>query len=93
MVIVLYVDAPRWPARGRLWSHLVSDVSYVELHAFAELLGVPRRGFDGDHYDIPAERVAVALWLGAHLVPSKEIVTRLRGAGLRKPKHLRRGPA
>jgi hypothetical protein len=93
VVIVLYVDAPRWPARGRLWSHLVSDVSYVELHAFAELLGIPRRGFDRDHYDIPAERVPVAVWLGAHLVPSKEIVARLRAAGLRKPKHLRGGPA
>jgi Protein of unknown function (DUF4031) len=93
VVIVLYVDAPRWPARDRLWSHLVSDVSYVELHAFAELLGIPRRGFDRDHYDIPAERVAIAVWLGAHLVPSKEIVARLRAAGLRRPKHLRGRPA
>jgi hypothetical protein len=71
----------------------VSDVSYVELHAFAELLGIPRRGFDRDHYDIPAERVPMAVWLGAHLVPSKEIVARLGAAGLRKPKHLRDKPA
>jgi hypothetical protein len=86
---VLYVDNPRWPAHGRLWSHLVSDVSYAELHAFAELLGVPRRGFDRDHYDVPAERVPPAVWLGAALVPSKEIVARLRAAGLRRPRHLR----
>jgi len=33
---LILVDEPRWPARGRLWSHLVSDVSYAELHAFAE---------------------------------------------------------
>ncbi|MGN9910829.1 DUF4031 domain-containing protein [Phytohabitans sp. LJ34] len=85
---MLYVDPPAWPARGRLWSHLVSDVSYEELHAFAEMLGAPRRGFDRDHYDLPAERVPMAVWLGARLVTSREIVRLLRGAGLRRPKHL-----
>jgi hypothetical protein len=84
---VIYVDSPVWPARGRLWCHLVSDVSYVELHAFAELMGVPRRGFDRDHYDLPAERHVVAVWLGARSVPSRDIVARLIGAGLRRPKH------
>ncbi|MFC0533575.1 DUF4031 domain-containing protein [Phytohabitans kaempferiae] len=89
---MLYVDPPAWPARGRLWSHLISDVSYDELHAFAEMLGVPRRGFDRDHYDVPAARVQVAVWLGARLVSSREIVGLLRGTGLRRPKHLvRRG--
>jgi hypothetical protein len=83
---VLYIDLPRWPARGRLWSHLVSDISYTELHAFAEMLGVPRRGFERDHYDLPADRVPVAVWLGAVLVPSREIVARLYAAGLRRRK-------
>ena len=81
---MIYVDPPYWPARGRLWSHLVSDVSYTELHAFAELLGVPRRAFERDHYDLPAERSRVAVWLGAALVPSREIVARLHTAGLRR---------
>jgi Protein of unknown function (DUF4031) len=85
---VIYVDLPRWPAHGRLWSHLVSDVSYTELHVFAELLGAPRRGFERDHYDIPAARVPWAIWLGARLVESREISARLRAAGLRRPKHL-----
>ena len=49
------IDPPTWPARGRLWSHLVSDSSYEELHAFARRCGVPERGFDRDHYDVPAE--------------------------------------
>jgi hypothetical protein len=84
---MLLVDAPTWPGRGRLWSHLVSDVSFDELHAFAERLGVPRRAFDRDHYDILAERVPVAVGLGARLVPSREIVRRLHAAGLRRPKH------
>ncbi|WP_343444809.1 DUF4031 domain-containing protein [Micromonospora schwarzwaldensis] len=83
---MLYLDPPAVPWRGRLWSHLISDVSFAELHAFAELLGAGRRGFDRDHYDLPAERFRVAVWLGATVVPSREIVRLLRDAGLRRPK-------
>jgi hypothetical protein len=86
---VILVDEPRWPGRGRLWSHLVSDASLAELHAFAEALGVPRRGFDRDHYDIPAEHYATAIWLGARPVRSREIVVALVAAGLRLRKHSR----
>jgi len=85
---VLYIDTPRWPAHGRLWAHLISDVSVTELHVFAELLGVPRRAFERDHYDIPAHRVQAAIWLGARSVTGKEIVARLKAAGLRRPRHL-----
>ncbi|MGA5303406.1 DUF4031 domain-containing protein [Nucisporomicrobium flavum] len=90
---MILVDEPRWPARGRLWSHLVSDVSYAELHAFAEMLGAPRRGFDRDHYDIPENRFRMALWLGATLVAPREVAARLRASGLRRPKHLNQPPA
>jgi hypothetical protein len=83
---VILVDIPRWPKHGRLWAHLVSDTSLAELHAFAEALGLPRRGFDRDHYDIPAERYPAAVWLGAQAVASREIVAALRHAGLRRPK-------
>ncbi|MFF0368180.1 MULTISPECIES: DUF4031 domain-containing protein [unclassified Micromonospora] len=85
---MLYLDRPAWPWRGRLWSHLISDLSYAELHAFAEALGAARRGFDRDHYDIPADRFAAAVWLGARVVSSRELVRLLRDAGLRRPKHL-----
>jgi len=85
---LILVDEPRWPGRGRLWSHLASDVSYTELHVFAEMLGVPRRAFDRDHYDIPAARFPAALWLGATLVRPRDLSARLRAAGLRRPKHL-----
>ena len=37
--MTVYIDAPTWPGHGRLWSHLASDVSYEELHAFAAGLG------------------------------------------------------
>jgi len=85
---MILVDTPRWPAHGRLWAHLVSDTSLAELHAFAEALGAPRRGFDRDHYDIPADRVGAAVWLGARFVTSREIVVALHRAGLRRPKHV-----
>ena len=87
---MLYLDRPSVPWRGRLWSHLISDVSYAELHAFAEALGAPRRGFDRDHYDLPAERFPMAVWLGARVVPSRDLVRLLRDSGLRRPKHLSR---
>jgi len=83
------IDPPQVPWRGRLWSHLASDVSYAELHEFASRVGVPERGFDGDHYDVPAEWYEAMLDAGAHGVPSRELVRRLRDAGLRRPKPMR----
>ncbi|QKZ24971.1 DUF4031 domain-containing protein [Streptomyces chartreusis] len=69
-----------------MWSHLVSDLSYDELHMFAEKLGVPRRAFERDHYDIPSHRYADAVRAGAMEVSSREVVRLLQGAGLRRPK-------
>jgi hypothetical protein len=82
---VILVDEARWPWRGRRWAHLVSDVSYDELHRFAARLGLPRRIFQGDHYDIPAELRERAIRLGALPLDSRELVVRLRAAGLRLP--------
>jgi hypothetical protein len=75
-----------WPWRGRRWAHLVSDESYAELHAFAEQLGVPRRAFQGDHYDVPADYRDRAIELGAAPVSSRELVRRLIDSGLRQRK-------
>ena len=82
--MAVLVDPAVWPWRGELWAHLVSDVSYEELHAFAESLGVPRRAFQGDHYDIPASLRERALLLGAQPVRARELLTRLQSAGLRR---------
>lgn len=72
-----------------MWSHLISDESFDELHAFAARLGVPARAFDRDHYDVAAEVYGDAVRLGAVEAGSRELVRLLRGAGLRRPK---RGP-
>ncbi len=87
--MTVLIDPPVWPGRGRLWSHLVSDTSYAELHAFAELLGAPARAFERDHYDVPAALYPSALALGAEPVTSRELVERITGAGLRRRKHRR----
>lgn len=83
---MILIDPPTWLGHGRLWSHLVSDTSYEELHAFARRLGVPSRGFERDHYDLPEARYADAVALGAVPVGSKELVARLTAAGLRRRK-------
>lgn len=84
--MTIYVDPPDWPGHGRMWSHLVSDVSFDELHAFAEGLGVPRRAFERDHYDIPSHRYPDVVAAGAVRVSSREVVRLLTAAGLRRPK-------
>jgi Protein of unknown function (DUF4031) len=81
---VILVDQAIWPWRGMRWAHLVSDESYDELHAFAERLGIPRRAFQGDHYDVPAHIRDQAIVLGAEAVDARVLVRRLREAGLRK---------
>ena len=81
---MILVDEARWPHRGQRWAHLVSDRSYDELHRFAARLGIPRRAFQGDHYDVPAELRELALARGAEAVDGRELVVRLRAAGLRR---------
>ncbi|WP_295840662.1 DUF4031 domain-containing protein [uncultured Microbacterium sp.] len=83
--MAILIDDPRWPAHGRLWAHLVSDSDLAELHAFAAAAGIPRRAFDLDHYDVPDERHADLVALGAEHVGGKELVRRLLASGLRVP--------
>jgi hypothetical protein len=84
--VTIYIDQPTWPGHGRLWSHLVSDTSYAELHEFARRLGIPERAFERDHYDVIADRFDAAVAAGAQVVTSREIVARLTEAGLRRRK-------
>ncbi|KQY45973.1 DUF4031 domain-containing protein [Cellulomonas sp. Root137] len=83
--MTVLVDPPMWPNHGMLWGHLVSDSSLEELHAFAARAGIPPRGFDLDHYDVPDQRIDELVALGAELVSAKELIRRLRASGLRVP--------
>lgn len=84
---MILVDRPIWPAHGRRFAHLASDVSHDELHTFATELGLPRRAFHGDHYDLPAEWWDPAVAAGAVEVDPRLLVRRLRTAGLRRRGH------
>lgn len=84
--MTILIDPPNAAGHGRLWSHLASDESYDELHVFARTLGIPERVFDRDHYDVPAEWYDDVVAAGAEPVSSREIVTRLVAAGLRRRK-------
>ncbi|MFT5202533.1 MAG: hypothetical protein ACI9C1_001925 [Candidatus Aldehydirespiratoraceae bacterium] len=81
--MAVLVDEARWVWRGHQWAHLVSDQSYEELHEFARALGKRRLGFQGDHYDIHTVDRDRALGAGALAIGSRELVVRLRQAGLR----------
>ena len=81
--LTIYVDQPRWPARGTRWAHLVCDGELDELHAFAAQVGIDRRAFHRDHYDIPLEWWQSVVDAGADVVMSREIVMVLKRNGLR----------
>jgi len=68
---------------------MVSDVSLEELHAFAALLEIPERGFHRDHYDLPETYREQAVALGATEVTSRELLHRMRAAGMRVRKSQR----
>ncbi|MGX1703521.1 DUF4031 domain-containing protein [Microbacterium sp. NPDC055357] len=89
--MAILLDDPVWPAHGRLWAHLVSDADLTELHEFAAANGIPRRGFDLDHYDVPAESHARLVAAGAEHVGGRELVRRLIASGLRVTARERRG--
>lgn len=83
---MILIDPPDAAGHGRLWSHLASDESFAELHAFARALGIGEHSFDRDHYDVPLEWYDDVVAAGAEPVSSREIVTRLIAAGLRRRK-------
>ena len=81
--MTVLIDTPLWPKHGTVWAHLVSDRSIEELQDFAERVGLPRRGFDLDHYDVPVERYEELVAAGAEPVSPRELVRRLAASGLR----------
>lgn len=84
--MTIWIDPPMWPAHGRLWSHLVSDRSLEELHTFALGIGIPERGFEGDHYDVPQDSYQTLVAAGAQPTDAKDLLRRLRDSGLRVQK-------
>ncbi len=79
---MVLIDRPLFWKHGRRFAHLISDSSLDELHEVAQALGLSK-GFHGNHYDVPEEMVPAVLARGISQVDPREIVKRLRAAGLR----------
>ncbi|MEC5179630.1 DUF4031 domain-containing protein [Arthrobacter sp. CG_A4] len=89
--MAVYLDPPLWPAHGTHFSHLISDKSLEELHAFAAAAGIPERAFDGDHYDVAEARYSGLVAAGAVPVEGRVLVRKLIASGLRIPARRRSG--
>lgn len=74
-----------------MWCHMVSDTSVLELKAFASDLGLPDRGFQGDHFDVPDHMRESAIAAGAIEVDTRQILKSLYDSGIRKPPNQRHG--
>jgi predicted metal-dependent HD superfamily phosphohydrolase len=81
--MAVLIDPPLWPAHGTTFSHLVSDSSLDELHAFAQVQGIPDRAFDRDHYDVAAREHDRLVRAGAVPVSAGELTRRLLASPLR----------
>ena len=80
----IYIDRPAWHWRGRLWSHLISDTSLDELHAFARDIPLRYLSFGIDHYDVPEELFDRCLEMGAEFADARDLIRHLRSSGLRR---------
>jgi len=89
--MAILIDSALWPWRDWMWCHMVSDTSITELKEFAASIGVPDKGFQGDHVDLPEHMREIAIANGARVVSSKELVLALCAAGLRLRPHERQG--
>lgn len=72
------------PGRKYVMSHMIAD-TLDELHRMADKIGVAKKWFQGDHYDICQSKKALAIQHGAIEVDMREIVAvrkRLRSTEL-----------
>lgn len=89
--MAILIDTAMWPWRDWLWCHMVSDTSVAELKEFAAALGIPEKGFQGDHVDVPEHMRAVAIAHGAQEVSTRQILAALYAAGIRQRPSERHG--
>ncbi|MGA8079963.1 MAG: DUF4031 domain-containing protein [Xanthobacteraceae bacterium] len=61
-------------ARGRTYvmSHMIADTEQ-ELHAMAAAIGLARKWYQGDHYDIAKSKRALAIKLGARAITMRQL--------------------
>jgi hypothetical protein len=82
--MTVYIDDTPTHRRGRAWFHLVSDDPTDEdLHALANVIGLRRGWYQGDHYDVTGSKALLAVEKGAVEVSSRKVVEVLKASGKR----------
>jgi hypothetical protein len=74
---MVYVDTMRAPYRRMIMCHMGAD-SIDELHEMAQKIGVARRWFQGDHYDVCKAKRAIAIAFGAKEITQREMLRIVR---------------
>jgi hypothetical protein len=81
--MTVYVDDMyRFPLGrfGRMkMSHMIADTE-SELHAMADKIGLARKWYQGDHYDISISLRTRAIQNGAQEITMRELAAKCRGA-------------
>lgn len=70
--MTVYVDNMRAPYRRMIMCHMIADTD-EELHAMAQRIGVARKWYQGDHYDVCLQMRARAVEFGAHEITQMQL--------------------
>lgn len=70
--MTVYVDDMLAPYGRMKMSHMIADTE-AELHAMADKIGVARKWYQGDHYDICQSKRELAIQHGAQALSRMEL--------------------
>lgn len=76
--MAVYVDDMRARYGRMVMCHMAADTE-DELHQMADRIGVARKWYQGDHYDICRAKKKLAIQFGAKKVTRREMVQIVRG--------------
>lgn len=79
----VYVDDMRAPYGRLVLCHMVADTE-DELHAMADKVGLARKWYQGDHYDVCLSKRAKAIEHGAKLVTWMQLGCKVNAKDRRK---------
>ena len=82
--MTVYVDTMQAPFRGMLMCHMIADTEH-ELHAMAAAIGMPRKRYQRDHYDIPMDMKELAMRNGAREIGMRELAAMVYLARVGQP--------
>lgn len=69
---MVYVDDMRAKFRRMIMCHMIADTE-AELHRMARKIGIARRWYQGDHYDISLSKRVLAIAAGAREIDMRTL--------------------